>query len=181
MKSFKDMLETVDKIKSPDEQNFANKHIVDKMDHPVAKDDQFVAKTQKKKRVADHEDDKAVYEEERMIVCPDCEESYPKGDEHECDMEESTKTESVKSRVVESFLAKFAIQETTEVELEETFSKGKLELRDRTKVTLTSKDAMALNALFGQLNDRNQEKMDQRMMKNKKGFDEIMGFAREAM
>ena len=89
MKTFKEMLgETVDKIKSPDEQNFVDKHVVDKKDHPVAKDDQFVAKTNKKKRKADHEDDEAVYEE-RMIECPDCGESYAKGEDHECDMEET--------------------------------------------------------------------------------------------
>jgi len=87
MKSCKDTLkETVDKIKSPDEQNFVDKHIVDKKDHPVAKDDQFVAKTKKKKRVADRDDDEAVYEE-RSIECPECGETYEKGDEHECDME----------------------------------------------------------------------------------------------
>lgn len=93
MKSFRDMLETVDKIKSPDEQNFVDKHVVDMKDHPVAKDDQFVAKTNKKKRVADREDDEAVYEE-RMIECPECGESYKKGDEHECDMETENVSES---------------------------------------------------------------------------------------
>ena len=94
MKSFKEMLgETVDKIKSPDEQNFVDKHVVDKKDHPVAKDDQFVAKTKKKKRPADRDDDEAVYEE-RMIECPDCGESYAKGEEHECDMEEETVSEA---------------------------------------------------------------------------------------
>jgi hypothetical protein len=92
MKSFKDMLgETVDKIKSPDEQNFVDKHVIDKKEHPVAKDDQFVAKHKKSKRLADRKDgeDEAVYEEEdRMIECPDCGESYKKGEEHECDLEE---------------------------------------------------------------------------------------------
>jgi len=65
MKSFKDMLnETVDKPKSEDEQNFANKHMVDKKEHPVAKEDQFTSKAKKAKRAADHdaEDDKDVYE-----------------------------------------------------------------------------------------------------------------------
>ena len=43
MKSFKDMLaETVDKPRSPDEQNFLDKHLVSKQDHPVAKDDQLL-------------------------------------------------------------------------------------------------------------------------------------------
>jgi hypothetical protein len=209
MKTFKEMLgETVDKIKSPDEQNFVDKHVIDKKDHPVAKDDQFVAKTNKKKRKADHEDDEAVYEE-RMIECPDCGESYAKGDDHECDMEETVseaemsdaqmkkREEIVKSMkdkmgdfkkrygdkakdVMYATATKMAMKEEAE-ELAETFSKGKLTLRDRSTVTLSAQDAMALNALMGSLNDRNMEKMDQKMMKNKKGFQEILSFAREAM
>jgi predicted RNA-binding Zn-ribbon protein involved in translation (DUF1610 family) len=95
MKSFKEKLsETVDKIKSPDEQHFADKHIVDKKEHPHAKEDQFVAKTKKAKRQADRKEgeDEAVYEEARDIECPECGETYAKGEEHECkDMGESYK------------------------------------------------------------------------------------------
>ena len=77
MKSFKEMLaETTDKPKSPDEQNFLDKHIVDKRDHPVAPDDQFsgeIKGKKKKKREAYREEgqDKQVYEEteaEEVIV-----------------------------------------------------------------------------------------------------------------
>ena len=62
------LAETVDKPKSPDEQNFLDKHIVDKRDHPVAPDDQFsgeITGKKKKKRDADREEgqDKEVYEE----------------------------------------------------------------------------------------------------------------------
>jgi len=86
MKSFKESLkETVDKIKSEDEQNFVDKHVVDKKDHPVAKEDQFTSNAKKAKRKADHEDDAAVYEEARQIECPDCGESYAKGEDHECE------------------------------------------------------------------------------------------------
>ena len=62
------LAETVDKPKSPDEQNFLDKHIVDKRDHPAAPDDQFsgeIKGKKKKKRDADREEgqDKEVYEE----------------------------------------------------------------------------------------------------------------------
>lgn len=97
MKSFKESLkETVDKIKSEDEQNFVDKHVVDKKDHPEAEEDQFVAKTKKdKSRVADPEEgeDESVYEEARSIECPDCGKSYPKGEEHECELEEVAEEE----------------------------------------------------------------------------------------
>jgi hypothetical protein len=86
MKSFKEKLaETVDKIKSPDEQHFADKHVVDKKDHPHSKDDQFVAKAKKAKRKADHDDGSEVYEEARQIECPDCGCTYAKGEDHECE------------------------------------------------------------------------------------------------
>ena len=70
------LAETTDKPKSPDEQNFLDKHIVDKRDHPVAPDDQFsgeIKGTKKKKREADRDEgqDKQVYEEteaEEVIV-----------------------------------------------------------------------------------------------------------------
>ena len=78
MKSFKEKLaETVDAIKSEDEQAFVDKHIVDKKEHPVAKEDQFTSKAKKAKRKADYDEnaDAEVYEETRMIKCRDCGES----------------------------------------------------------------------------------------------------------
>lgn len=70
MKSFSDFLkidETVYPPKGEDEKRFMDKHIATKQDHPVAKDDQFVAKTTKKKRQADLEagEDEEVYEEKQ--------------------------------------------------------------------------------------------------------------------
>ena len=70
------LAETTDKPKSPDEQNFLDKHIVDKRYHPVAPDDQFsgeIKGKKKKKREADRDEgqDKQVYEEteaEEVIV-----------------------------------------------------------------------------------------------------------------
>ena len=67
------LAETVDKPKSPDEQNFLDKHIVDKRDHPVAPDDQFsgeIKGKKKKKREADREvgQDKEVYEEAEEVI-----------------------------------------------------------------------------------------------------------------
>lgn len=66
MKSFKQFNETVERRRSPDENRFIDKHVVDKKEHPVAKDDQFVAKNKKDKtKAASYKDgqDKEVYEE----------------------------------------------------------------------------------------------------------------------
>ena len=77
MKSFSDFLkidETVNPPKSEDEKRFMDKHVAVKQDHPVSKDDQFVAKTKKKKRNADLEDgeDKEVYEAVETLTCEEC-------------------------------------------------------------------------------------------------------------
>jgi len=93
--SFKDMLdETVNPPKSPDEKRFKDKHKVDKKEHPVAGENQF---TSDKKKDASNKasykpgEDEAVYEEDgKMIECPDCEEMYEQGTDHECkDMSEA--------------------------------------------------------------------------------------------
>src|SRR5210317_2438511 len=66
MITFKQLMETVDELNSEDEQNFRDKHVIQKKDHPVADDDQFVADLDKDmSRSADYEDDEdeEVYEE----------------------------------------------------------------------------------------------------------------------
>lgn len=89
MKSFSDFLkidETVNPPKSEDEKRFMDKHVADKKDHPVAKDDQFVAKKPKAKRKADLDpgEDEEIYEAVETITCEDCGEEYEKGSKHEC-------------------------------------------------------------------------------------------------
>lgn len=94
MKSFKDMLdETVNPPKSPDEKRFKDKHVVDKKEHPVATETQFTSDKKKdasKKASYNPGEDEAVYEEDgKMIECPDCDEMYEQGTDHECkDMSE---------------------------------------------------------------------------------------------
>lgn len=94
MKSFKDMLdETVNPPKSPDEKRFKDKHTVDKKEHPVATETQFTSDKKKdasKKASYKPGEDEAVYEEDgKMIECPDCNEMYEQGTDHECkDMSE---------------------------------------------------------------------------------------------
>lgn len=68
MKSFKQFAaETTDKIKSPDEQNFADKHMVDKKDLPddykVPDQDKETKKDKTKKADRSEKEDEAVYEQ----------------------------------------------------------------------------------------------------------------------
>jgi hypothetical protein len=79
------------------------------------------------------------------------------------------------SRVVKKLLKKEA------VELDEAFKAGEMKLADGSSVKLTNEDVSALNTLFKELNSANQKKMQERMMKDKKGFAEIVSFAKEAL
>lgn len=67
------------------------------------------------------------------------------------------------------------------VELDEAFKAGEMKLADGSSVKLTNEDVSALNTLFKELNSANQKKMQERMMKDKKGFAEIVSFAKEAL
>jgi hypothetical protein len=167
MKSFKEMLgETVDKIKSPDEQNFVDKHIVDKKDHPVAKDDQFIAKTKKKKRVADRDDDEAVYEE-RSIECEECGATYKKGEEHECDMEEQSVSESNLSEAVIDDLRKIV----------KTKQNKRIKLGEGTQPRIDMFTASALVQVHDALNGSNQKKFADAIGKNENMFMKMVDFA----
>lgn len=189
MKTFKKILkETVDKIRSDDEQNFVDKHIVDKIDHPSAEEDQFVAKTKKKKRLADREEgnDEAVYEDL----------DHELTEKEMTDAQMKKREEIVKSmkkkmgdfkdnygddaeNVMYATATKMAMKE--QVQFLESIQKGRMKLKDGSNVTLSKEDAEAVNNLFDELNSSNRKKMQDRMMKDEDGFDEIVKFAREAM
>jgi hypothetical protein len=68
-----------------------------------------------------------------------------------------------------------------EINLDEAFKAGEMKLSDGSSVKLTNEDVSALNTLFKELNAVNQKKMQERMMKDKKGFAEIVSFAKEAL
>lgn len=64
-------------------------------------------------------------------------------------------------------------------ESENTLKPGPMKLADGTRVNVSSSDAAAVSKLFGELNDKNKETMSKRMMKDKKGYTEILAFAKE--
>ena len=67
------------------------------------------------------------------------------------------------------------------VELNENFSAGAEKLNDGSTVILKKQDADLLNNLFKDLNPANKKKMMKVAMTDKAGFNEILGFAREAL
>ena len=67
------------------------------------------------------------------------------------------------------------------VELDEAFTVGAEKLSDGSTVILKKQDADLLNNLFKDLNPANKKKMMKAAMADKTGFNEILGFAREAL
>lgn len=66
------------------------------------------------------------------------------------------------------------------VDLSEAVSAGEMKLNDGSTVTISKEDASDLNDMMKELNTSNQKVMTSRMMANKKGFDEILKFAKAA-
>lgn len=67
------------------------------------------------------------------------------------------------------------------VELDEAFNAGSLKLNDGTTVSVKPQDAKLLNQLINGLRPENAKKMMKVAMTDKDGFNEILGFAREAL
>ena len=66
------------------------------------------------------------------------------------------------------------------VELDEAFKAGGLKLNDGKQVMIKKDDAIMLNDLMKQLSKPNVKKMTDTLMKDKKGFTEILGFAKDS-
>jgi len=197
MKTFKDMVsETVNRPKSPDEQNFVDKHVVDKKEHPVALDTQFsgdIKSSKKKKRVADLEkgEDEKIYESSESDMTP---EQEKKREEIVLALKKKMGEFKAKygddaSDVMYATATKMAMKEETE-ELAESvladlkaivktkstkpvkFSDGK-----KQKVDLTT--ASLLVSMHDQLNTTNQKKV-QGMLDDSKQFAQLVQFAMNA-
>ena len=200
MKSFKDMLaETVDKPRSPDEQNFLDKHLVSKQDHPVAKDDQFNGAPIKKKskRIADQEKDKEVYESSESEMTPEQEKKREEiiqslkakmgefksryGDKAKdvmyatatkMAMKEEDVTEEVSEEITEGVLADLQDIVKTKSMKAVKFKDGK-----KQKVDLTT--ASMILSMHKQLNGANRKKVEG-MLDDKNNFMKMIQFAMSA-
>ena len=191
MKSFKDMLsETVDKPRSPDEQNFLDKHIIDKRDHPVAPDDQFsgaIKGSKRKKRVADLEDgeDKEVYESSESEMTPEQEKKREEivmslkkkmsefkdryGDKAKDVMYATATKMAMKEGISESVIDDMKDIVASKSIKDVKFSDGK-----KRKVDMTT--ASKIVSMHKQLNKENQAKVE-RMLNDSNKFMQIVQFA----
>jgi hypothetical protein len=65
--------------------------------------------------------------------------------------------------------------------LTENFKQGSVLLNDGSKVVVSKQNADLLNQMFDELNPKNKKEMMAVAMKDKSGFNEILGFAKEAL
>lgn len=112
MKTFKQIISEVAEPLGDDEKRFKAKHVVQKIDHPVADENQFTAKNTKKdkSKISGYKDgEDAIVYEEKMMTCEDCGEEYKAGGECDCeddgeeddeedDLDEATLTDTEKKR-----------------------------------------------------------------------------------
>lgn len=68
-----------------------------------------------------------------------------------------------------------------ETDLDEAFKAGMLKLKDGSSVIIKKQDADLLTQMFKDLSAGNRKKMQKIAMADKDGFEEILGFAREAL
>lgn len=65
--------------------------------------------------------------------------------------------------------------------LDEGVKAGMLKLKDGSSVNVSSKDAKLLDDMLSNLNTKNRKEMERVMMLDKAGYNEILGFAKEAL
>ena len=71
------------------------------------------------------------------------------------------------------------VEENVGDELEEAkFKPGNMKLKDGSTVKISMDDAKAIASVMNTLNPKNRKEMESRMMKDKKGFSEILTFAK---
>jgi hypothetical protein len=92
----------------------------------------------------------------------------------------TTNTDEIR-KVVKDYNWKKRIKKEEVEMLDETFKQGVVKLKDGGSVVLKKEDADLLNQMFKDLSAGNRKKMQEVAMKDKSGFEEILGFAREAL
>lgn len=197
MKTFKDMVsETVNRPKSPDEQNFVDKHVVDKREHPIALDTQFsgdIKSSKKKKRNADLEkgEDEKIYESSESEMTPEQEKKR-----EEIVLALKKKMGDFKAKygddatdVMYATATKMAMKEETEELVESVLSDLKdivktksvksIKFSDGKKQKVDLTTASLLVSMHDQLNKENQKKVEN-MLDDSKQFAQMVQFAMNA-
>jgi hypothetical protein len=65
--------------------------------------------------------------------------------------------------------------------LHEKYKPGKIKLKSKETVNLSKQDSDLLNGMLKDMSSNNRKEMEKVLQKDKSGFEEILGFAREAL
>lgn len=191
MKSFKDILgETVNPIKSPDEKRFADKHVVDKKEHPVATKTQFVSDRKKdasKKASYKPGEDEAVYEEDGKMSKAQLkkrEEVVKSMKKKQADFKEKYGENS--KNVMYATATKIAMKENSQLfedvaaDLKKIVSNKQaqeVKFADGNKLRVDMQTANVLLKVHDALNDTNKKKFAEAINKNENMFMKMVDFA----
>ena len=161
------------KPRSKGEEDFANMHTVDKVNHPVAETEQHTGdrKGPKSDTGEDHDGPEKKGQELPMTYSQFMKlggwgQSSARGaDKSQGDMKPVMQCSS---KVTES------------VELDEAVKPGNVKLKSGESVMLSKDDAEAINDAMKELNSSNKKKMQDELMKDKKSFMSMVKFAKTA-
>jgi hypothetical protein len=96
-------------------------------------------------------------------------------------MKELERKTGLTAKVIKMLIQRAGGSVNESVNLTENFKTGSLTLNDGSRVIVSKQNADLLNQMFNDLNPTNRREMMKVAMKDKDGFNEILGFAREAL
>lgn len=182
-------IEEVAAPKSEDEFNFILKHGMKVKNHPVSTEAQHSAEyIEKAKRLADYEEDEdeEVYEsylKERFGRYWRAVKIYEETMGESAFVAKAAHAKKDKKKKFKLGNEEFPVTIGDKVakEITESFKTGLLSLNDGSKISVSKQDAKILNDMFDDLNPANKKKFEKILMTDKAGFEEILGFAKEAL
>lgn len=161
------------KPRSKGEEDFANMHTVDKVDHPVAEPEQHTGdrKGPKSDTGEDHDGPEKKGQELPMTYS----QFMKLGGWGQSSARGADKSQGDMKPVMQG-----SSKVTESVELDEAVKPGNVKLKSGESVMLSKDDAEAINNAMKELNSSNKKKMQDELMKDKKSFMSMVKFAKTA-
>jgi hypothetical protein len=161
------------KPRSKGEEDFANMHTVDKVNHPVAEPEQHTGDRKGPKSDAGEDHDGP---EKKGQELPMTYSQFMKlGGWGQSSARGADKSQGDMKPVMQG-----SSKVTESVELDEAVKPGNVKLKSGESVMLSKDDAEAINDAMKELNSSNKKKMQDELMKDKKSFMSMVKFAKTA-
>ena len=161
------------KPRSKGEEDFANMHTVDKVDHPVAEPEQHTGDRKGPKSDTGEDHDGPVKKGQEL---PMTYSQFMKlGGWGQSSARGADKSQGDMKPVMQG-----SSKVTESVELDEAVKPGNVKLKSGESVMLSKDDAESINDVMKELNSSNKKKMQDELMKDKKSFMSMVKFAKTA-